>query len=104
MKNEEYNIKLAAYIEQLQELRKEAVLLATGIIGETLCMDDLFFCASVDRCIRLIDGLIPMLRDRNLTCVSAYRWITVCELMLHLLPRIEMWLFGVFSKELPSKV
>ena len=49
MKNEEYNIKLAAYIEQLQELRKEAVSLATGIIGETLCMDDLFFCASVDR-------------------------------------------------------
>ena len=70
MKNEEYNIKLAAYIEQLQELRKEAVSLATGIIGETLCMDDLFFCASVDRCIRLIDGLIPMLRDRNLTCVG----------------------------------
>lgn len=34
MKNEEYNIKLAAYIEQLQELRKEAVSLATGIIGE----------------------------------------------------------------------
>lgn len=70
MKNEEYNIKLAAYIEQLQELRKEAVSLATGIIGETLCTDDLFFCASVDRCIRLIDGLIPMLRDRNLTCVG----------------------------------
>ena len=63
MKNEEYNIKLAAYIEQLQELRKEAVSLATGIIGETLCMDDLFFCASVDR-------WIPMLRDRNLTCVG----------------------------------
>ena len=70
MKNEEYNIMLAAYIEQLQELRKEAVSLATGIIGETLCTDDLFFCASVDRCIRLIDGLIPMLRDRNLTCVG----------------------------------
>lgn len=70
MKNEEYNIKLAAYIEQLQELRKEAVSLVTGIIGETLCMDDLFFCASVDRCIRLIDGLIPMLKDRNLTCVG----------------------------------
>lgn len=70
MKNEEYNIKLAAYIEQLQELRKEAVSLATGIIGETLCMDDLFFCASVDRCIRLIDGLIPVLKDRNLTCVG----------------------------------
>ena len=35
---------------------------------------------------------------------SAYRWITVCEPMLHLLPRIEMQLFGVFLMELPSKV
>lgn len=70
MKNEEYDVKLATYIEQLQELRKEAVSLAAGIIGENLCMEDLFFCASVDRCIRLIDGLIPMLKDRNLTCVG----------------------------------
>lgn len=71
MKNEEYNVELAAYIEQLQELRKKAVSIAIGIIGKTLCEDDLFFCASVDRCIRLIDGLIPMLKDRNLTCVGA---------------------------------
>ena len=70
MTNEEYNVALAPYINQLQELRKKAVSIATGIIGETLCTDDLFFCASVDRCIRLIDGLIPMLQDRNLTCVG----------------------------------
>lgn len=70
MTNEEYKAALAPYIEQLQNLRKKAVLIATGIIGKTLCTDDLFFCASVDRCIRLIDGLIPMLQDRNLTCVG----------------------------------
>lgn len=70
MTNEEYKAALAPYIEQLQELRKKAVLIATGIIGETLCTDDLFFCASVGRCIRLIDGLIPMLQGRNLTCVG----------------------------------
>lgn len=70
MTNEEYKAALAPYIEQLRNLRKKAVLIATGIIGKTLCTDDLFFCASVDRCIRLIDGLIPMLQDRNLTCVG----------------------------------
>ena len=70
MTNEEYTVALVPYIEQLQELRKEAISIATGIIGETLCTDDLFFCASVDRCIRLIDGIIPMLQDRNLTCVG----------------------------------
>lgn len=70
MTNEEYKVALVPYIEQLQDLRKKAVSIATGIIGETLCTDDLFFCASVDRCIRLIDGLIPMLQDRNLTCAG----------------------------------
>lgn len=70
MTNEKYTIEIDTYIKQLYELRKEAVSIAAGIIGETLCADDLFFCASVDRCIRLIDGLIPVLKDRNLTCVG----------------------------------
>lgn len=70
MTNEEYSIALIPRIEQLQELRKQAVSIAAGIIGETLCIDDLFFCASADRCIRLIDGFIPMLQARNLTCAG----------------------------------
>lgn len=70
MTNEEYMVALAPYIEQLQKLRKEAISIAAGIVGETLCSDDLFFCSSVDRCIRLIDGFIPILKDRNLTCVG----------------------------------
>lgn len=70
MTNEEYNIALIPRIEQLQELRKQAASIAAGIIGENLCIDDLFFCASVDRCIRLIDGFIPMLQARNLTCAG----------------------------------
>lgn len=70
MTNEEYSIALASRIEQLQTLRKNAVTIAAGIIGESLCMEDLFFCASVDRCMRLIDGFIPMLQDRNLTCAG----------------------------------
>ena len=70
MTNEEYSNALVSRIEQLQALRKNAVTIAAGIIGESLCMEDLFFCASVDRCIRLIDGFIPMLQDRNLTCAG----------------------------------
>lgn len=72
MTNKKYIIELDTYVKQLHKLRKEAVSIASGIIGETLCTDDLFFCASVDRCIRLIDGLIPMLKDRNLTCVGIF--------------------------------
>ena len=70
MINEEYSKALVSRIEQLQAMRKKAVSIAAGIIGKTLCMDDLFFCASVDRCIRLIDGFIPMLQARNLTCAG----------------------------------
>ena len=70
MTNEEYSNALVSRIEQLQALRKNAVTIAAGIIGESLCMEDLFFCASVDRCMRLIDGFIPMLQDRNLTCAG----------------------------------
>ncbi len=70
MTNEEYSKALVSRIEQLQTLRKKAVSIAAGIIGENLCMEDLFFCASVDRCIRLIDGFIPMLQERNLTCAG----------------------------------
>lgn len=32
--------------------------------------EDFFFCAAADRCIRLIDGFIPMLQNRNLTCAG----------------------------------
>lgn len=70
MTNEKYTIELDTYIKQLRKLRKKAVSIAAGIIGETLCADDLFFCTSVDRCIRLIDGLVLMLKNRNLTCVG----------------------------------
>lgn len=35
MTNEKYTIELDTYIKQLRKLRKKAVSLATGIIGET---------------------------------------------------------------------
>lgn len=70
MTNEEYASCLKPKVNALLELRNEAKQLTAGIIGETLTTDDLFFCASTDRCMRLIDGFIPMLQDRNLTCVG----------------------------------
>ncbi len=70
MTNEEYSRAIVPRIQELKVLRQKAVSLAAGIIGETLFQEDLFFCASADRCIRLIDGFIPMLEDRNLTCTG----------------------------------
>lgn len=70
MTNEEYYQEIEGQITILRSLRREAISISQGIIGETLTQDDLFFCAAADRCIRLIDGFIPMLQDRNLTCAG----------------------------------
>lgn len=70
MTNEEYFTQLKPRLETLRMLGKQAASITTGIIGETLLLEDLFFMSSADRCIRLIDGLIPMLETRNLTCTG----------------------------------
>lgn len=70
MTNEEYFNALNEKIESLRELRKQGITLAKGIIGENLTKDDLFFCASLDRCLHLMDGFTIMLRERNLTCAG----------------------------------
>ncbi len=71
MNNETYKTTLGKFEKTLKDLRTQGIAIATGIIGETLTKDDLFFCASLDRCLRLIDGVIPMLEERNLTCAGA---------------------------------
>ncbi len=70
MNNEEYFVCLNKEKETLNELRKQGVKLAEGVIGGTLFKDDLFFCASLNRCINLIDGFILLLNTRNLTCAG----------------------------------
>ena len=71
MNNEEYLIELEKIISSLKDLRIKGRTLAQGIIGKTLTIEDLFFCSSLDRCLRLIDGIIFMLKERNLTCAGA---------------------------------
>jgi len=71
LNNEEYFVCLNKEKETLNELRKQGVKLAEGVIGGTLFKDDLFFCASLNRCINLIDGFILLLNTRNLTCAGA---------------------------------
>ncbi len=70
MTNEEYIIQLSPRLEALRKMRDQAVSITKGIIGQTFLLEDLFFLSSADRCIRLIDGLLPMLVARNLTCAG----------------------------------
>ena len=71
MNNETYFKTIDQHEKTLTVLRSQGIAIAKEIIGETLTKDDLFFCASLDRCLRLIDGVIPMLKNRNLTCAGA---------------------------------
>lgn len=79
--NRDYEIMTKPIIERLQQLRNEGKNTATGIIGQSLLKEDLFFCASVNRCMHLIDGFIIMLNERNLTCAGALLWLQLDNCM-----------------------
>lgn len=70
MTDEEYKHALSDKEKELQKLRAEAKSISISIIGENLFVKDLYFCSTINRCINLIDGLVPMLQDRNLTCAG----------------------------------
>lgn len=53
-----------------QNLRLEGINLAKEAIGQTLTEDDLYILSLIDKCIRLIDGFLILLSDRNLTCLG----------------------------------
>lgn len=70
MNNEEYNEFLSERLHKMEELRDVSKSIASGIVGDTLLQEDLFFTAALDRSIALLDGIISMLKERNLTCVG----------------------------------
>lgn len=70
MNNEEYNESLGEQLDKLKELRESAKTVARGIIGNTLYKEDLFFTSALDRSVALLDGIVDMLKARNLTCVG----------------------------------
>lgn len=70
MNNEEYRISLNERLNKIKELREEAKSVASGIIGNKLCKEDLFFTSALDRSVALLDGVVNMLQERNLACVG----------------------------------
>lgn len=70
MSNEEYYEALEDRLQQLKESRELAKSIANGIIGKTLCTEDLYFSSALDRSIALLDGIVDMLKSRNLTCAG----------------------------------
>lgn len=54
----------------LESIRRDGVRLARTVIGENLCKEDLYIIGIIDKCLRLIDGFVIMLKERNLTCMG----------------------------------
>lgn len=71
MNNTEYDKALEKRLVELSECKQETFTISSKIIGQTLFKEDLFFCATADRCVHLIDGMRELLKTRNLTCVGA---------------------------------
>ena len=71
MTNKEYYDYLEKIINQINAHRKEGLEIFRNILSGNFFATDLFFSASLDRCLRLIDGMNDMLRNRNLTCAGA---------------------------------
>jgi hypothetical protein len=70
MTNDEYFNEIETYFNKLREYREKSKIIAEGIIGENLTEDDIFFLSALNRRVQLIDGIIDLLRMRNLTCVG----------------------------------
>ena len=70
MTNDEYFNEIETYFNKLREYREKSKTIAEGIIGENLTEDDIFFLSALNRRVQLIDGIIDLLRMRNLTCVG----------------------------------
>lgn len=70
MTNDEYFNEIETYFNKLREYREESKTIAEGIIGENLTEDDIFFLSALNRRVQFIDGIIDLLRTRNLTCAG----------------------------------
>lgn len=71
MNNLEYEKALEMRLNELKNCKEATFAISSQIIGQTLFKEDLFFCATADRCVHLIDGMCVLLKTRNLTCVGA---------------------------------
>lgn len=70
MTNDEYFNEIETYFNKLREYREESKTIAEGIVGENLTEDDIFFLSALNRRVQFIDGIIDLLRTRNLTCAG----------------------------------
>ena len=68
--NKEYFDSLEGRLKRLEDLRKEGIVIGAGIIGESLCPDDFFFVAALNRGIAMLDGMVMLLNERNLACAG----------------------------------
>ena len=71
MKNEEYFHEIDACIDAIETCIEKTKEMAVGVIGENLISLDLCFCGLMDRSIRIAQGFICMVKERNLTCAGA---------------------------------
>ncbi|MEW6857084.1 hypothetical protein ABG751_05050 [Streptococcus iniae] len=66
MTNDEYFNEIETYFNKLRGYREESKSITAGIVGENFTEDDMFFISALNRRVQFIDGIIELLRTRNL--------------------------------------
>lgn len=91
-------------IEKLNVLRKEKIHLAKLVIGQTLFKEDLYVVSIIDKNIRLIDGFIELLKERNLTCAGILLRVQMDNCMrtyaLYIAENKEQVIDSIFNNEI----
>ncbi|AGM98809.1 hypothetical protein [Streptococcus iniae] len=70
MTNDEYFNEIETYFNKLRGYREESKSITAGIVGENFTEDDMFFISALNRRVQFIDGIIELLRTRNLACAG----------------------------------
>lgn len=70
MDNHELESILSAELSGLKVLNDKAIKIARQVIGETLFKTDLYFCSILNKSLKLTDGFIDLIQNRNLACAG----------------------------------
>ena len=71
MNDIEYFDLIKPYMEGITQCKKETMELIPDVIGDNLIGVDFCFIGLLDRNIRLADGFLLLIKERNLTCAGA---------------------------------
>ncbi|HEL1013319.1 hypothetical protein KP781_04460 [Streptococcus equi subsp. zooepidemicus] len=70
MTNDEYFNEIENYFKKLKYYKEKSKTIVAGIMDENSTEVDMFFISALNRRVQFMDGIIELLKTRNLTCAG----------------------------------